>query len=283
MTLATPKFTRPDDVTSIGYLWRVKDANEAELVSLDATLLGELIRDVIGATLVQGTGITVTVNDGADTITVATTITQYTDEMARDAIGAALVAGTNITITPNDGADTITVDAAASGAESLDELDDVTLTAPDTGHVLRHNGTLFVNVLGTTHYEAAGAVNTHNTDETGVHGIADTAALYRSGGTDVAVADGGTGSSTAGGARTNLGLVIGTDIQAFHARLADLAGITYAQGDILYFNGSNIVKLSPGTSGHVLTSSGAGANPAWAASGAVTGAAENIFLAQTFR
>lgn len=42
------------------------------------------------------------------------TVTQYTDEMARDALGAALVAGPGITITPNDGADTITVGASGA-------------------------------------------------------------------------------------------------------------------------------------------------------------------------
>lgn len=36
-------------------------------------------------------------------------VNPYTDEMARDAIGSALVSGTGITITPNDNADTITV------------------------------------------------------------------------------------------------------------------------------------------------------------------------------
>lgn len=35
-------------------------------------------------------------------------------ELIRDTMGTALVAGTNITITPNDGADTITIDAASS-------------------------------------------------------------------------------------------------------------------------------------------------------------------------
>lgn len=52
-----------------------------------------------------------------------------------------------------------------------------------------------------------------------------TGSFYIPGGTDVAVIDGGTGSSTASGARTNLGLVIGTDVQAYDADLTAWAGV----------------------------------------------------------
>lgn len=89
-----------------------------------------------------------------------------------------------------------------------------------------------------------------------------------SGITDLPVADGGTGASTAANARTNLGLVIGTNVQAYNALLADIAGITFAQGDVLYYNGTNLVHLAPGTSGQFLKTQGAGANPVWATASA---------------
>jgi len=106
---------------SINFVGATVTTDDERNVTVDVTgYTDEQVRDVMGAALTAGTGITVTPNDGSDIITIASTITQYTDEMARDALGAALTAGTGITITPNDGADTITV--ASSVSQYTDEM-----------------------------------------------------------------------------------------------------------------------------------------------------------------
>ena len=69
-------------------------------------LTAEQCRDTIGTALVAGTGATITVNDGADTITIAAD-----PEYIRDTVAAALVAGAGVSISVNDGADTITLTA----------------------------------------------------------------------------------------------------------------------------------------------------------------------------
>ena len=62
----------------------------------------------MAALLVAGVGISLSYNDAANTLTVAGTVTQYTDELAQDAVGAALTDSSTIDFTYNDGANTIT-------------------------------------------------------------------------------------------------------------------------------------------------------------------------------
>lgn len=47
--------------------------------------------------------------------------------------------------------------ASSGGATNLDGLSDVVITTAGTGQILRHDGTNWVNVTGTTYFDAAGA------------------------------------------------------------------------------------------------------------------------------
>lgn len=53
---------------------------------------------------------------------------------------------------------------------------------------------------------------------------------------------GGTAASTASGARANLGVAIGSDVQAHSAKLDAIAGLTWADGKILTGAGENTIK-----------------------------------------
>ncbi len=72
-------------------------------------------------------------------------------------------------------------------------------------------------------------------------------------GTEIGVLYGGTGTSTAAGARTNLGLAIGSDIQGYDADLTDLAGIARQVGDLIIGGSSAWQRLGTSTAGYVLT------------------------------
>ena len=90
--------------------------------------------------------------------------------------------------------------------------------------------------------------------------------------TDIAVADGGTGASDVSSARSNLGLEIGVDVQAYDADLADLADGKLSYGKVEH--GEYFIQTD-GTNGQVWTSDGDGAG-SWGDVGGVTGAATTI-------
>ena len=161
------------------------------------------------------------------------------------------------------------IDAAVSTAFDSQHLNAVnaqttsyTVQASDRGKMITANGTFTIDLLAAA---TAGA------------GFEFTAKNIGSG----TITIDGDGSETIDGAATFAIITqynaitlqsdgtnwntVGLNGQASNALLTDISNITPAQGDILYYDGANIVNLGPGTSGQFLKTQGAAADPVWAA------------------
>lgn len=174
-----------------------------------------------------------------------------------------------------------------TGSIELGHASDTTLSRSSAGVIAVEGVTVSLNSTSATH--TAGTIELGNASDTTLarSGAGDVTiegnAIYRAGGTDVPVTDGGTGVSTL----TNHGVLLGQGTSAVAATSAGTSGhvltsggasadpsfasistaldvLGSTQGQVLYRNASAWVALAAGTSGQVLQSGGAGANPSWA-------------------
>lgn len=102
----------------------------------------EFVRDTIADALRSGANITITINDVADTITIATTVDA---EYIRDTMGAALRAAAGLALEVNDNADTITYSVDLEYlldylASRLSGSNGVTVTYDDAGDTILIQG-----------------------------------------------------------------------------------------------------------------------------------------------
>ena len=209
--LADASTARTNLGVAIGSDVQAYDAQLASLAALSAAAVNNL-SDISALSHADGA---IIVSDGTDWVA-------ESGSTARTSLGLAI------------GSDVQAYDA---------QLADIAGLSPTDANFIVGDGSNFILESGSTARSSLGlgSISTQNSNNVTITGGSV------SGIADIAVADGGTGASSAADARTNLGVAIGSDVQAFDAQLADVAGLTPADGAVVIGDGSNFVAESGAT------------------------------------